>query len=319
MRVLITGANGYIGRALAERLCALSGVPGHGALEQLTLCDLAFDAAPADPRVRQVAGDFADPATLAAVTDPPPDLVFHLACVASGRAELEFELGLRVNLEGSLRLLEQLRRQGRSPGLVFTSSIAVYGAPLPALVTDDTPLAPALSYGAQKQAVEILLADYTRRGFVRGRAVRLPGVAPRPPAPNGAWSAFSSTLLRALAAGQPCEMPVGPQATLWLMSLPCCVDNLLRAAELTAQAPPPGGRTGWTLPALRVSVRDIVQAFDARSQGAATPLVSYAPRPDIEAQFGNQPPLQCDAAQAAGFRHDGSLSALLERAVGPPP
>src|SRR5690606_25020667 len=113
MRVLITGANGYIGRALAERLCALPGVPGHGALEQLTLCDLAFDAAPADPRVRQGAGDFADPATLAAITDPPPDLVFHLACVASGRAELEFELGLRVNLEGSLRLLERLRRQGR--------------------------------------------------------------------------------------------------------------------------------------------------------------------------------------------------------------
>src|SRR5690606_12690876 len=162
MNILVTGANGYIGRALAQRLCALPELPGYGAPATITLCDLALDDPPADPRVRAVAGSFADPAVLAAIADPAPDLVFHLACVASGRAEEQFELGLQVNLAGSLQLLEHLRRQGKSPGLVFTSSIAVFGAPLPDRVDDHTPTAPALSYGAHKLAMEILLADYTR-------------------------------------------------------------------------------------------------------------------------------------------------------------
>jgi len=316
MNILITGANGYIGRALVQRLCAMPALTGYGAPTAITLCDLALDAPPADPRIRGITGNFADPAVLAAMTEPAPDLVFHLASVASGRAEQQFELGLQVNLEGSLRLLERLRQQGRAPGLVFTSSIAVFGAPLPPRVDDATPAVPALSYGAHKLAMEILLADYTRRGFVRARAVRLPGIVPRPAAPNGAWSVFSSTLIRSLAAGQPCTMPVSPQATLWLMSRHCCIDNLLHAAGLTAR--PPGERIVWTLPALRVSVEQIVQAFDARGVRARE-LVRYAPDPDIEAQFGAQPPLYTPAAEAAGFGHDGDLPTLLDRAAAASP
>ncbi|NYT63317.1 SDR family oxidoreductase [Alcaligenaceae bacterium] len=313
MNILVTGANGYIGRELVARLCTLSALPGYPDIQRITLSDLAFSQVPDDPRLHCIPGNFSEPATLAAITDPAPDLVFHLAAVASGQAELDFPLGLQINLEGALRLLERLREQGNNPTLVYTSSIAVYGAPLPPMVDDTTPLSPALSYGAHKQLVEILLADYTRRNFVQGRAIRLPGIVVRPPAPNGAWSIFSSTLIRSLAAGQPCTLPVNAQATLWLMSLHCCIDNILHAATLPAAKV--SGGNAWTLPALRVSVGDIVGAFDARSAGAASPLVHYAPDPAIQAQFGNLPPLNSAAANAAGFRHDGDLNTLLDRAV----
>ena len=313
MNILVTGANGYIGREVVARLCALRALPGGPDIQRITLADLAFDTTPDDPRVRCVPGSFADPATLATITDPPPDLVFHLAAIASGQAEMDFPLGLSINLEGSLRLLERLRTQGNKPTLVYTSSIAVFGAPLPDLVNDQTPPAPALSYGAHKQVMEILLADYTRRQFVQGRAVRLPGIVTRPAAPNGAWSLFSSTLIRSLAAGQPCTMPVSAQATLWLMSLRRCVDNLLHAASMPAAQP--SDPVVWTLPALRVSVQEIVQAFDARNGGGASSLVSYEPDPAIQALFGNQPPLHTEAAIKAGFRHDGDLHTLLNNAI----
>ncbi|MFT0545502.1 SDR family oxidoreductase [Allopusillimonas ginsengisoli] len=312
MNILLTGANGYIGQALTERLCSMQSLPGHGAIDRIVLCDIAFDKPPADPRVYRLTGSISDPATLAAAMDPKPDVVFHLASIASGRAELEFEQGLQANLQAPIQLLEHLRLQGNCATVVFTSSIAVFGAPLPDEINDDTPLAPALSYGAHKQAMEILLADYTRRGHINGRAVRLPAIVPRPPASNGAWSLFSSDLIRSLLHSQPCTMPVSPDATLWLMSVQCCVDNLLHAAALGAQ--PAGDRIVWTLPALRASIAEIVAAFDARTEGASSPLVSYAPKPDIEAQFGRLPPLYTPAAEKAGFHHDASLDNLIDRA-----
>ncbi len=310
MNYLITGANGYIGQALVQRLLNGSTLPEHRSVTRLVLFDRQFDAPSTDPRVQQIEGDITEQSCCEALARTRPDVVFHLASVASGRAETEFELGLQVNLHGTIRLFESLRQLQTAPVVVFTSTIAVFGTHMPSVMDDNTAPNPELSYGAHKRMLEILLADYSRRGFLQGRAVRLPGIVVRPEAPNGAWSVFSSTLLRSLATGQPCILPVSPQATLWLMSLPCCIDNLLHAAAMEQ----PDSMT-WTLPALRVAVADIVHAFDKRTSGQASQWVTYAPRPDIQAQFGSLPPLQTPAAERAGFRHDQNIDALIDRAT----
>ena len=310
MNYLITGANGYIGQALVQRLLNGSTLPEHRSVTRLVLFDRQFDAPSTDPRVQQIEGDITEQSCCEALACTRPDVVFHLASVASGRAETEFELGLQVNLHGTIRLFESLRQLQTAPVVVFTSTIAVFGTHMPSVMDDNTAPNPELSYGAHKRMLEILLADYSRRGFLQGRAVRLPGIVVRPEAPNGAWSVFSSTLLRSLATGQPCILPVSPQATLWLMSLPCCIDNLLHAAAMEQ----PDSMT-WTLPALRVAVADIVHAFDKRTSGQASQWVTYAPRPDIQAQFGSLPPLQTPAAERAGFRHDQNIDALIDRAT----
>lgn len=310
MNYLITGANGYIGQALAQRLLDDSALPEHRRVTRLVLFDRQFDAPADDPRVQLIVGDITRMECVEALAQTRPDVVFHLASVASGRAETEFELGLQVNLRGSMQLFEALRQLQTAPVVVFTSTIAVFGTQMPPVMDDDTAPNPELSYGAHKRMLEILLADYSRRGFLQGRAVRLPGIVVRPAAPNGAWSVFSSTLLRSLATGQPCTMPVSPQATLWLMSLPCCIDNLLHAAAMEQPK-----AMVWTLPALRVAVGDIVAAFDRRTNNQASGWVTYAPLPDIQAQFGSLPPLKTPAADNAGFRHDQDIDTLIDRAT----
>ena len=312
MKVLITGADGYIGRALSQRLAApgaqLQGRP----VEQLVLCDLRLPQAPPGAHVQTVEGSVADPAVIEATTRHAPDVVFHLASVPSGQSESAYELGMDVNVHATMALVQALRREGPPPTVVFTSSIAVFGAPLPPRIDDDTPLLPGLSYGAAKQMMEIHLSDCTRRGFIRARSVRLPGIVARPPTPTGALSAFSSELIRALVARQPFVCPVSPEATLWLLSLQTCIDNLLHAAEASDEQL--AGHTVWTLPALRVSIEALVHAFEAAHPGAAQ-QVTYRPDPVLEAQFGRLPPLFTPRADAAGFRHDGTVPQLVTRAA----
>jgi nucleoside-diphosphate-sugar epimerase len=311
MNVLLTGADGYIGRALAKRLCEAGTILQGQALNRLTLCDLRLEKPPADDRVQRVAGSIADGAVIDAITAVPPDIVFHLAGVLSGQSQADYALGLQVNLHGTLALIEALRRQGNAPTVVFTSSISVFGSPLPSHIDDATSLRPTLSYGAHKHMNEIFLADCTRRGFVKARSVRPPAIVARPPSPTGALSAFSSELIRALVEGRPYTCPVSPGATMWLMSLECCLDNLLHTAQ--CRSGPPDGATAWTLPALRVQMRDVVQAFERLAPGAFE-RIGYAPDATLETQFGGWPPLSTPAADAAGFRHDGDLQTLLRRA-----
>ncbi len=308
--VLVTGADGYIGRGLAARLQAQLEADQ---IESLTLLDLRFEAAASSARVRRIEGDLGDAAVLAQATAPAPDLVFHLAGITSRQAEDDFALGLRVNVLGTIALAERLRVLGHAPVVVHASSIGVYGTPLPDAIGDETPPAPTLTYGAHKRAMEILLADYSRRGWLDARAPRLPSVVARPARSDGALSAFASDLIREPVHGRRYVCPIGPESTLWLLSLPACVDSLLHAAQLPADRLPAG--RAWTLPALRASAADVVAALARRFGPAVAQRVEYHPVAALQAQFAQWPPLTAGIAQALGFRHDGDLDSLIERAV----
>jgi nucleoside-diphosphate-sugar epimerase len=254
---------------------------------------------------------------LARAFDTPVDVVFHLASVPGGSAESHYELGRQVNLDATLKLLEAARSQvtggSKPPVFVFASSIAVLGSPLPARVDDTTPPRPQLTYGAHKLLGEILLADFSRRGWADGRAIRLPGIVARPPERTGHLSAFMSEMLRDLAAGHPYECPVAADSTTWIMSIQCIVDNLLRAAALPASAC--SDTRVWTLPALRVSMGELVQAVADLYGQDVLERVSYRSNPALEASFGRYPPLSTQAADAAGFRHDGDPLTLVRQSV----
>jgi len=310
MNVLITGANGFVGSTLVRRLLD----DGHIGADRLpfsalTLVDLGEAPANADSCVRFVRGSIADDAVLREAFAEPVDVVFHLASIPGGAAEKNFRLGLDVNLGATIAMLELLRAQERPARFVFASTVAVYGSPLPDIVDDATPLRPQLSYGAHKLASEILIQDHSRRGWVDGRIVRLPGIVARPPGPSGLLSAFMSDIFWKLAAGERFTCPVSREATTWMMSVQCCVTNLLHAATLDAEAT--AQRRDFTLPVLCVRIGDLVEHLARRCGDDRRALVSYAPDDQLERNFGRYPPLDSTAAEAAGFRHDGDIDSLV--------
>lgn len=311
-RVLVTGAGGFVGQGLVQRLLQ------QAQLEQLVAVDRQLDenALPwlRDTRVRAVSGDFAAPATLQHALAQPPDGVFHLASLPGSRAETQPDGGLAVNLLATAALWQALAALPGPPArVVFASSIAVYGAlPFEEAMHEDQPARPLLSYGAHKRMAEILLADLSRRGGIDGLSLRLPGIVARPPSPTGHGSAFMSDLLHRLCAGEAYACPVGPGARAWWMSLPCCIDNLLHAAAIPqAQLAP---QRVVQLPALTATVGEVVQAI-AQRRGEASCRIDYHPDTRTEQHFGRFPVLHAPQAEALGFRHDGGLDALLRRAV----
>ncbi|KAF1017971.1 MAG: D-erythronate dehydrogenase [Paracidovorax wautersii] len=314
MRVLVTGANGFVGSALARRLLReTQDTNGHG-LTELLLVDQRIDSAPVDPRVRTVVGDLGAPHTLEAALKNPVDLVFHLASVPGALAEAEPALGDHVNLHGMLALFERLTRQGRGgspvPRVVFASSVAVYGTTLPSQMDEHTVASPTISYGVHKLIGEQVLADWTRQGALDGRSLRLPGIVARPGLSAGHGSAFMSAIFRAAELRQPYTCPVSPHATAWWMSRTCCIDNLLHAARLA-----PSGLHAervWTPPVLHLAVQAVVEALTRRFGRS---FIEYAPVPTIESLFGRQPPLLDRRASAVGFANDRTVEALVTRAL----
>lgn len=311
MRILVTGANGFIGRVLVQRLLA-SGLGG-AAVGELLVSDLALEGLPNHPRLCRVAGSIAEQGPLERALQRPVDAVFHLASVPGGAAERDPVLGRRVNLEATLRLVDLLRDHGNAAKLVFASTVAVYGDPLPAVVDEQTPAQPVMSYGAHKLAAEILLADATRRGWVQACSLRLPGVVARPGSGEGLVSAFMSQLFWKLQAGQPITMPVSADGTAWWISVGACVDNLLHAATIEPGLIDP--RRVVQMPALHLAMHEVVQALVRLHARARDARVTYLPQETTQRLFASYPPLRTPRADALGFRHDGSADGLVKRAT----
>jgi nucleoside-diphosphate-sugar epimerase len=262
MHILITGAAGMIGRKLTARLAADGALNG-SAIDKLTLIDVV---APQKPEkfagsVETAAADIADPAAVRGALAVRPDVIFHLAGVVSGEAELDFDKGIRVNLDGSRGLFDAVRTTGDGyrPRLVFTSSIAVFGAPFPPAIGDDFHLTPLTSYGSQKAAVELLLADYTRRGFLDGVGIRLPSIVVRPGKPNKAASGFFSGIIREPLAGQEAVLPVADTVLHWHASPRAAVGFLIHAAGLDAAKL--GPRVNLTMPGVCCTVAEQIAAL----------------------------------------------------------
>ena len=316
MHVLITGAAGFLGGAVARRLSPGSMLGGR-AVTQLTLMDLALEGQ-AHSGVCHCAGDMGNAAWLCAALKerPPIDVLFHLASIPGGSAEQNYLLARRVNLEATQTLLEHGQQQVASgqpaPVFVFASSIAVFGQ-MPTVVDDDAPTRPHMTYGTQKRIGELWVEDFSRRGWVDGRAVRIPGVLARPPARTGQLSAFLSDLIRELAAGRDFTCPTSPGATTWASSLSCLVEQLLHAASFDVSTG--DGHRTLTLPTLRFAMAELVQAVGRVYATPAADLVRWAPDARIEALFGRFPPLVTPRAEAAGFRPDRDLDTLVRQAL----
>jgi nucleoside-diphosphate-sugar epimerase len=315
MRIVVTGGAGFLGTLLARRLLAgpvAVGGAEPAEVDELVLVDLAAPAPDlaADRRVRAVVGELAR--VLPDVTDA--DAVFHLAAVVSGAAEADFDLGMRTNVDGTRAVLERARHQRTPPVLVFASSLAVFGddpaaAPLD-VVDDDTLPRPQTSYGIQKFIGEQLVADYSRRGFVRGRSVRLMTVSVRPGPPNAAASGFLSGIIREPLAGQRAACPVPPDTAVALSSPARTLDGILRAA--TVDDATWGSTTAMTLPALTTTPADMAAALDRVAGTSTSALIDWTDDPTIAAMFRGWPArIATPRAHRLGLHPDPTFDAII--------
>jgi nucleoside-diphosphate-sugar epimerase len=262
LHILLLGAAGMVGRKLSERLLR-DGRLGKVDITRLTLQDVVAPAQPAKAGfpVDTVTCDFAVPGAAEKLVADRPDVIFHLAAIVSGEAELDFDKGYRINLDGTRMLLDAIRLvgEGYKPRLVFTSSIAVFGAPFPEAIGDEFFHTPLLSYGTQKAIDELLLADYSRRGFMDGIGIRLPTICIRPGLPNKAASGFFSNILREPLAGKEAVLPVSEDVRHWHATPRSAVGFLLHAATMDSTAV--GPRRNLTMPGLSATVGEQIAAL----------------------------------------------------------
>jgi nucleoside-diphosphate-sugar epimerase len=312
MHILITGAAGMIGRKLTERLVRDGSLNG-AAVDKLTLIDVVAAESPKDfaAKVDAATGDLAAPSVAAKAISDWPDVIFHLAGVVSGEAETDFEKGYRVNLDGTRALLEAVRAiKGYVPKFVFTSSIAVFGAPFPDAIPDDFHLTPLTSYGTQKAICELLLADYTRRGFLDGVGIRLPSIVVRPGKPNKAASGFFSGIIREPLAGQEAILPVADSVLHWHASPRSAVGFLIHAAGLSRSDL--GDRVNLTMPGVCCTVGEQIAALKRVAGAKVASRIKRAPDELVERIVAGWP-RRFDArrAVALGFKVEATFDDII--------
>lgn len=314
MKILITGGAGFLGQRLARKLLERGTLSLQGgkpqAITHIDLLDVIKADTLQDTRVRALEGDIADAAVLRQAIDTDTRAIFHLAAIVSGQAEADFDLGMRINLDASRALLETCRARGHTPRVIFTSSVAVYGGNLPDTVRDDTALNPQSSYGTQKAIAELLLADYTRRGFVDGRVLRLPTISVRPGRPNAAASSFASGIIREPLNGEPAVCPVGADTRLWLLSPRGAIQALIAGGELEADAV--SDRTPINLPGVSVTAAEMVQALREVAGDEAADRIRWQPDARVERIVGSWPG-RWDTSRAArlGLTGDSSFADIV--------
>ncbi|MCO4317156.1 SDR family oxidoreductase [Phyllobacterium sp. 21LDTY02-6] len=315
MHVMVIGAAGMVGRKLLDKLAAEAGILG-GDIEKLTLVDVIEPLAPAGFAGNCIskAADLADPGVAEQLITARPDVIFHLAAIVSGEAEADFEKGYRVNLDGTRAIFEAIRLESRKapyrPRVIFASSIAVFGTPFPDKIGDEFFTTPLTSYGTQKAICELLLSDYSRRGFFDGIGIRLPTICIRPGKPNKAASGFFSNILREPLSGQEAVLPVDESVRHWFASPRAAVGFFIHAATLDLEKV--GPRRNLSMPGLSALVGEEIEALKRVAGEKAVRLIRREPDPTIQKIVAGWA-TDFDATRAAklGFKAETAFDEII--------
>ncbi|WP_194722735.1 D-erythronate dehydrogenase [Noviherbaspirillum malthae] len=318
MEVLITGGAGLLGARLAKQLLergTLANAQGaQTPISRITLLDVVPAKGFTDERIHVVTGDIADAATIDQVLTPQTGSVFHLAAIVSGQAEAEFDLGMRINFDATRVILERARRNGNKPRVVFTSSVAVFGGELPAQVPDNQVLTPQSSYGTQKVMGELLVNDYSRKGFIDGRALRMPTVCVRPGAPNKAASSFASGIIREPLNGIEAVCPVSPDTPMWLLSPRYAINSLIHGHDIDGSAF--GSSRALSLPGLATSVKEMVAALERVAGRRVVDRIRWEEDPAIIRIVNSWPgDFITKRGDAMGFQRDADFDSIIRSYV----
>jgi len=310
MKVLIFGGGGFLGKRLAEELMEKGGLE-LGKIDRLILFDKVFPKDFShDTRLELVKADFSDDTAVRKVLQSSPEIIFHLAAVVSGEAEKNLDLGMQVNLHATLQLLEICRELGQHPRLIFSSSSAVFGGDVSKIIADETAPKPRSSYGTQKAVAELLINDYSRRGFVDGRSLRLPIIAIRPGKPNEATSSFVSSIIREPLHGEKAICPVPPETEVWVQSPKRITSNFIHAANIDQTAF--GDDRIITIPGLTTSVQELVDCLQSIAGQAIVDLIDWEPDEFLQSIVLTWPPhYSAGRAGKLGFASDGSVYEII--------
>jgi D-erythronate 2-dehydrogenase len=312
MHILILGGAGMIGRKLTERL-AKDGHLNGTAISKVTLSDVVAATPGTLPfAIVSRVDDLSAPGTAQTLIAERPDVIFHLAAIVSGEAEADFDKGYRINLDGTRYLLEAIRHAGEGyrPKVIFTSSVAVFGAPFPTAIPDEFHLTPLTSYGTQKAIGELLLADYNRRGFLDGVGIRLPTICVRPGLPNKAASGFFSGIIREPLAGVEAVLPVGDDVRHWYASPRAAIGFLVHAASLTRDQL--GSRINLSMPGLSTTVGGQIEALRKVAGEKVVARIIRKPDPVIMKIVEGWPRnFDVQRAAALGFKAESSFEEII--------